>query len=147
MNAVTEAYDERDAGLWYAEYATIPEAFVHLSRALRNGREVLETLDIHPENMASNVGIHGGLVASKAVMMALAERIGRQTAHDVVGETAMEALDSDRAFTDCLRDDERVVEELSDEAIESLTDPTAYTGLADAIAERTVEASRERWEK
>jgi 3-carboxy-cis,cis-muconate cycloisomerase len=73
VNAVTETYDERDAGFWYVEYGLVPETFVYLSRALRNSREVLETLEVHPENMASNLGIHGGLLASEAVMMALAE--------------------------------------------------------------------------
>lgn len=142
MNAVTEAYDERDAGLWYAEYAILPETFLYLSRVLRNSTEVLETLEVYPENMTTHLAIHDGLVASEAVMMALAEQVGRQTAHDVVGEAAMEALDSERSFADCLRDDERVTDALSEADIERLTDPIEYTGVAATIAERTVEWSR-----
>jgi adenylosuccinate lyase len=37
-----------------------------------------------------------------------------------------------------------VTDALSAEAIEALTDPTEYTGVAATIAERTVEASRHR---
>jgi adenylosuccinate lyase len=144
MNAVTEAYDERDAGLWYVEYGVVPETFVYLSRALRNTREVIESSEVHPENMRENLAIHGGVVASEAVMMALAEEIGRQTAHDVVGEAAMAALDSEQSFADCLRENDRVTAALSDAEIESLTDSTGYTGVAVTIAERTVEASRQR---
>jgi 3-carboxy-cis,cis-muconate cycloisomerase len=144
MNAVTEAYDERDAGFWYVEYGIVPETFVYLSRALRNSREVLETLEVRPENMASNLGIHEGLLASEAVMMALAEDIGRQSAHEVVGEAARDALDSDRTFEENLLADERVTDALSKGEIEELTDPTEYTGVAATIAERTIEASRHR---
>ena len=142
MNAVTEAYDERDAGLWYVEYSVVPETFLYLSRALRNTTEVLDTLDVYPEAMSSNLNVHGGLVASEAVMMALAETIGRQSAHDIVGEAAMEALDSEDSFADCLRDDKRVTDALADEEIERLTDPTEYTGVADSLVERTIERTR-----
>jgi 3-carboxy-cis,cis-muconate cycloisomerase len=142
MNAVSEAYDERDAGLWYVEYGIVPETFLYLSRALQNSKEVLETLETYPENMAANLEIHGGLVASEAVMMALAETIGRQTAHEVVGEAAMEALDTDRSFEETLRDDERVIDALSTEGIEELTDPREYTGVAETIAERTIDRTR-----
>ena len=48
-NAATsllEAHDERDAGLWYAEYALVPEAFLYLHRALRNTALTLEGLDV-----------------------------------------------------------------------------------------------------
>jgi adenylosuccinate lyase len=77
-------------------------------------------------------------------MMALAESVGRVTAHDLVYDAAMEASGSDRSFQECLLDDERIAAELSPEAVAELTDPTNYTGVSDAIARRTVEASRER---
>jgi adenylosuccinate lyase len=147
MNAVTEAYDERDAGFWYVEYGLVPESFVYLSRALRNSGEVLETLEVHPENMASNLEIHGGLLASESVMMVLAEDIGRQSAHEVVGEAARDALGSERSFEENLLADERVTDALSEAEIEALTDPTEYTGVADEIAERTVTASRREEEE
>jgi 3-carboxy-cis,cis-muconate cycloisomerase len=146
-NAATsllEAHDERDAGLWYGEYALLPEAFLYLHRALRNTALTLEGLDVDVEAMHENLGVHGGLPTSEAVMMALAESVGRQTAHDLVYDAAMEAAGSDRSFQDCLLDDERIAAELSAEEVAELTDPTNYTGVSDAIARRTVRASRER---
>jgi 3-carboxy-cis,cis-muconate cycloisomerase len=146
-NAATsllEAHDERDAGLWYGEYALIPEAFLYLHRALRNTAVTLEGLDVDVEAMHENLGVHGGLPTSEAVMMALAESVGRQTAHDLVYDAAMEASGSDRSFQECLLEDERIAAELSTEEVAELTDPTNYTGVSDAIARRTVRASRER---
>jgi len=74
-------------------------------------------------------------------MMVLAEAIGRQSAHEVVGEAARDALDSERSFEENLLADDRVTDVLSESEIEALTDPIEYTGVADEIAERTVAAS------
>lgn len=144
MTSLVEAHDERDAGLWYAEYALVPEAFLYLHRALRNTALTLEGLTVDVEAMRENLGVHGGLPTSEAVMMALAESVGRVTAHDLVYDAAMEAAETGRSFQECLLDDDRIAAELSSEEIAELTDPTNYTGVSDAIARRTVESSRER---
>jgi len=142
--SLVEAHDERDAGLWYGEYALLPEAFLYLHRALRNTALTLEGLDVETDAMFENMSVHGGLPTSEAVMMALAESVGRVTAHDLVYEAAMEAVETGRSFEDCLLEDERIATELSAEAVAELTDPANYTGVSGAIARRTVEASRER---
>ncbi|MEF8788791.1 MAG: adenylosuccinate lyase [Haloarculaceae archaeon] len=144
MTSLVEAHDERDAGLWYGEYALLPEAFLYLHRALRNTAETLEGLSVEVEAMRENMDLHDGLPTSEAVMMALAEHVGRQTAHDLVYDAAMEAATSDRGFEDRLLDDERIAEALSAEEVAELTDPANYTGVSDTIARRAVEASRER---
>jgi len=144
MHALTDAHDERDAGLWYAEYAIIPEAFCYLSRALVNSRETLEELGVNAGAMRENLSVHDGLVTSEAVMMALAETVGRQTAHEVVHDAAMATVDSDRTFREALADDDRITDALSEGELETLTDPTNYTGVSAELARRTVETSRSR---
>ena len=139
MGSLVENYDERDAGLWYAEYAIIPEAFLYLHRALYNVRETLADLGVHAEPMRENMGIHGGLVTSEAVMMALADSVGRVTAHEVVYEAAMETYGSGRSFEEILLEDDRIAEALSAEELAELTDPANYTGVSDRIARRTVD--------
>lgn len=143
MQDVTEGFDQRDAGRWYAEYAVVPEAFTYLGSQLRNAENVLSELTVNPENMERNLRHHDGLVTSEAVMMALAKEVGRQTAHEVVHESAIEALYGDREFPDLLKEDDRVTGVLSESEIDTLTDPTEYTGLAARITERTVERSRQ----
>ncbi len=139
MGALVENYDERDAGLWYAEYAIVPEAFLYLHRALYNVRDTLGGLGVHADAMRENMDIHGGLVTSEAVMMALADAVGRVTAHDIVYDAAMETYESDRSFEEILLADDRVAAALSAEELSELTDPANYTGVSDRIARRTVE--------
>lgn len=142
MHLLTDAYDERDAGLWYAEYAVIPEAFLYLSRALRNMREVVGGLEINRDRMRSNMDIHDGLPTSEAVMMELADSIGRQTAHEVVYEAATETMNSGQSFFESLLADERITNELSEEELRELTDPSQYTGISSVFAERTAENTK-----
>ena len=139
MGALVENYDERDAGLWYAEYAIVPEAFLYLHRALYNVRDTLADLGVHADAMRENMNIHGGLVTSEAVMMGLADAVGRVTAHDIVYDAAMETYESDKTFEEILMEDERVAEALTPEELAALTDPANYTGVSDQIARRTVE--------
>ncbi len=139
MGSLVENYDERDAGLWYAEYAIVPETFLYLHRALYNVRDTLGGLGVHADAMRENMNIHGGLVTSEAVMMALADAVGRVTAHDIVYNAAMETYESDRTFEEILLADDRVAAALSAEELAELTDPTNYTGVSDRIARRTVE--------
>jgi hypothetical protein len=50
--------------------------------------------------------------------MVLAERIDRQSAHEILGETASDALDSERVFEEDLLADDRVTDALSEAEIE-----------------------------
>ncbi len=139
MDTLVDAYDERDAGLWYAEYAALPGAFMYLGRVLRYGNELLSDLEVNPDRMEENLGVHDGLVTSEAVMMALGDAIGRVTAHDIVYEVAVETATSERTFIDCLRADERVTDALSDEELEALTNPLDYTGVSDVFVRRVLD--------
>lgn len=136
MTEAMETVDERDASTWYAEFAVVPNAFLYASRLLANTRDVLDGLEIHPDRMAANLGIHGELVVSERVMMALATRMGRQTAHEVVADNAWAALDSDQSFGEALRSDERVTSALTDDDLTALLTPAEYTGLAGEYVDR-----------
>lgn len=137
MHLLTDAYDERDAGLWYAEYAVIPEAFLYVSRALRNMRAVLEELQINQHRMRENMDIHDGLPTSEAVMMELANTVGRQTAHEIVYEAAEKTMHSPQSFYESLLEDDRITDVLSNEKLRDLTDPSRYTGISAEFARRT----------
>lgn len=142
MNELSETIDERSASTWYMEFAIIPETFLLTGRLLANARDLTQSLEVNPDRMADNMEIFGGLVASERVMMALAEDIGRQTAHDVVYDAAMEALTSDREFIDILLDEDQVTASLSRDDLAALTDPTTYTGLAAQFTDTVVSRHR-----
>jgi adenylosuccinate lyase len=134
MTELMETFDERSASTLYVEFAVVPESFLYMGRSLANARALLESLEVDAEAMRENLTVHGSLVASEPIMMALAEELGRQTAHTVVYEHAMAAVDSDESFLDLLLADDRVTDAVPPAELEALADPTDYTGVAEELA-------------
>jgi 3-carboxy-cis,cis-muconate cycloisomerase len=104
--------------------------------------EVFRGLTLHPERMRANLDLGGGLIMAEAVMLDLGRAIGRQHAHDVVYDAAMEAAVAGKSFGDLLAADERVTAHLDKAAIEKLLDPTAYTGLCAQMAQDAASRAR-----
>ncbi len=96
--------------------------------------EVLRGLRLDPKRMRANLDLGGGLIMAEAVMLDLGKTIGRQHAHDVVYDAAMEAATGGKSFADLLAADPRVSAHLDAGAIKALLDPTAYTGLCATMA-------------
>ena len=96
--------------------------------------QVLQGLRLDPGRMRANLDLGGGLIMAEAVMLDLGKRIGRQHAHDVVYDAAMEAATEGKSFAELLAADRRVSAHLDAKAIAALLDPTAYTGLCAEMA-------------
>jgi adenylosuccinate lyase len=96
--------------------------------------EILRGLKLDPERMRANLDLGGGLIMAEAVMLDLGAAIGRQHAHDVVYDAAMEAATAKKSFAELLAADPRVTAHMDKAAIEKLLDPVAYTGLCAQMA-------------
>jgi 3-carboxy-cis,cis-muconate cycloisomerase len=88
--------------------------------------------------MRRNLDLTGGQIVSEAVMMGLAPHLGRQRAHDLVYEVCRKAARGGARLVDLLAAEPEIARHLSREALERLTDPTAYLGLAGAMVDRVV---------
>ncbi|MCS7059614.1 MAG: adenylosuccinate lyase [Anaerolineae bacterium] len=130
---------ERDWTNEHIEWAFLPEACIMTDGALVLTVRVVEGLHVHVERMAANLGATRGLWLSEAVMLALAEKVGRQTAHEVVYRCAMRVVDHGIDFRRALADEEIVARHLSDSDIDRLLDPQRYIGLASEFVDRVLE--------
>jgi adenylosuccinate lyase len=134
---------ERDATCWRIEWAALPEAIIYTGAVLQHMRRVLSGLEVRETHMRRNLDLLGGLLLSEPIMLALGEKIGKQTAHEVVYAIAMKAHEENLPFRDALLADEQVAAHLSHETIEQLLDPTAYIGLAPVLVDAIVGTSAE----
>jgi len=130
------ADSERDKRSGVAEHAFLAESNCLLAGMLRSTNTILTGLHVYPENMAQNLTVLQGLLLSEHVMLALATRIGRQKAHELVYELCMDAIERRLPLKPLLLEDPRVSPHLPEEELDALLDPRRYTGLAGALVDR-----------
>jgi len=88
--------------------------------------------------MQANLEATGGFVLSEAVMLALAERIGKQSAHALVYETAMNAHTAGHGLKEAILNNPQICAHLSSEEIETLFDYRQHTGQCAAMVDQVL---------
>ena len=144
--AESQVHDhERDGRAWKSEWAVLAETNMAAAKMLALTNTMTAHLVVHPERALANLEASRGFVLSEAVMLALADRVGKQSAHTLVYETAMKAHDADRPLKDAVLDNPAIRQHLSTEAIEDLFDYRRHTGRCRELVDRVVEmAKKER---
>jgi 3-carboxy-cis,cis-muconate cycloisomerase len=121
---------ERGLGLWQAEWEPVPEAFRLTAAALTYSIEIAEGLQVDAARMKLNLDNLLGLPLSEAVSAALAPKVGRSTAHDLLRAATGRAAEEKRKLADILKQLPQVTAHLTDAEIGRLLDPRAYLGSA-----------------
>jgi 3-carboxy-cis,cis-muconate cycloisomerase len=132
---------ERATGPWHAEWMAIPEAFVLTAGALNQAKFALGGLIVDEARMAKNLDMSKGLIVAEAVMMHLAPLIGRQQAHDTVYASCRVVNEQGGTLAEVLAQDPEVSRHFDRAAIERLTSPASYLGLAPAMVDKVLEQS------
>jgi adenylosuccinate lyase len=99
---------ERDGRAWKAEWLVVPEASMAFAACVGSAARMLDGLRPDPERMLANIEAHRGYLLSEPVMRALADRVGKHSAHDSVYAAAMHGLDTGQDFRTALRADSRL---------------------------------------
>jgi 3-carboxy-cis,cis-muconate cycloisomerase len=132
---------ERATGPWHLEWVSLPESFLLTASSLANAKFMLAGLVVHELRMRENLGLTHGLIVAEAVMMAVAPKLGRQHAHDVVYDACREAIEGNGHLADILADMPEIVEALgSVDAIRRHCDPANYLGLSGQMVDRVLGA-------
>ena len=142
--AITDAAfqeHERYSALLRIELAAVPEMMIYSGALLSKMRTVLEKLEVFPTRMRQNLDLLGGLLLSEKIMLALGEKIGKQTAHEVVYEIAMSSFEKEIPFKKALMSDQRVANHLKEEEIVELLNPEAYIGESEEIVDKVLAES------
>lgn len=121
---------ERGLGLWQAEWETVPEAFRLTAAALGYAIEIAEGLTVDVERMQANFDALLGLSMAEAVSAALAPKLGRSRAHDLLREASTRVLQEKRHLGDVLKSTPEVTAQMSAEEIDRRMEPRGYLGSA-----------------
>lgn len=129
---------ERGLGVWHAEWETLPALCGLAAGALRQMAETIEGLELDPARMRANLEATQGQVLAEAVTMALAPRLGRLPAHELVERACHQATATRRHLREVLAEDPAVTAHLSSADLERLFDPGNYVGAATAFVDRVL---------
>lgn len=132
---------ERDGRGWKAEWAALPQACAMTLKATSLAAPLLEGLEVDGGRMRANLEAQRGYVFAEPVMRALADRVGKHTAHEIVYRAAMNGVESGMSFADALLADERVSAHLDRSGIEALFDAERALGAGPVFAERAARAA------
>lgn len=129
---------------WFSrgcEMKTIAEAFLLTSAILRDSIFVMNGLVVDVERMSQNLDMTKGLLMSERAMMVLGNKVGRQTAHEIIYEASQEAFLKNIPLKELLVNNQTVRENIGPEELNFVFDPKTYLGLAPAYVDRVCGAS------
>ncbi len=140
--AASVADFERATGPWEIEWIVLPEIFCLSAGALNQAAFMLEGLVVHPDAMERNLHLTKGLVNTEAVMMALAPKMGRETAHDSLSKIAIAVSQGQGSLIDLLSQDEKINRIFDRSQLEKLIDPNTYLGQSGPMTDRVLASLR-----
>jgi adenylosuccinate lyase len=133
---------ERDGSSWRAEWKALPESCLMAGGLLAMMKYVLTGLTVDAPRMRSNLDMLGGFLLSERVMFVLSDKVGKQTAHELVYEASMHGIEHGVSFEQALLQDKRVAAALTPEELHKALDPTTYVGLAPQIVDGVLAQTR-----
>jgi adenylosuccinate lyase len=133
---------ERDGRSWKGEWAIIPDATLAAGKSLALLKALLADLQVHEQRMRSNIDASRGFIYSERVMLALAQKIGKQSAHRTIYDIAMRAHELGLHLQQALHNDSRITTLLTVDEIDTLFDLRACTGHCAEMVERVVRSIR-----
>jgi len=75
-------------------------------------------------------------------MMNLAQHVGRQRAHDLVGTAARQSFETDTSFLECLLGEQEIRAVLDEATISALLQPDAYLGQSTHTVDRVLAVTK-----
>jgi len=137
LGAMTQEH-ERGLGNWQAEWEVLPEIYRLSSGALARAVEIANGLKADPKRMLANLESTRGLAMSEAVSAALAARLGRAQAHELLEQASRRAIEEKRHLRHVLLEMSEVREHLSEAELDRLLEPTNYLGSAHHFIRRVL---------
>jgi 3-carboxy-cis,cis-muconate cycloisomerase len=133
--------DERGLGNWQAEWETLPEIFRLTGGALKQMVAIIPHLEVDAVRMKRNLEVTSGLIFAEAVTAALAPKIGKAAARELVETASRKAADLRKNLREILAQDRTVIEHLTIEDLDNLFMPVNYLGAAEEFVDRVIHAT------
>ncbi len=131
-------WHERDISHSSAERVILPDAAILMHFMLVETTNLVQKLQVYPENMKRNMNRYGGVIFSQRVLLTLVEKgMSREEAYAIVQSNAHAAWNQeDGDFRTAISQDQQVQTHLSESDIEDCFDPQRHLKHLDQIYQR-----------
>lgn len=130
-------WHERDISHSSTERIIFPDSTILMDHMLVTLKFVLENLVVHEDNLAKNLDLLGGVVCSQRLLLTMVNKgISREDAYQIVQSNAMKAREKSLKFRDVIKQDDKIVNLLSDKDIEEVFNLDIYKKNVDMIFNR-----------
>jgi 3-carboxy-cis,cis-muconate cycloisomerase len=129
---------ERAAGAWHAEWRPYTDLLRAAGSAAAWLRDSLEHLQVDADRMRANLDLTAGLAQTEHVVSALAGRIGRLRAHDLVTQAAQRARVQGRPLAAVLAEVPAIAHHTDHDHLRRLLDPAGATGSAGRLVDNAL---------
>jgi adenylosuccinate lyase len=129
---------ERDGRSWKGEWVIIPDATLATGKSLDLLKLLLKDLQVNQMRMCANIMATNGFIHAEAVMLTLAKKLGKQSAHQLVYEVTMQAQNEGVNFKQALINNRQISSILNDDEIEALFDLEQSTGVCADMVDQVI---------
>jgi 3-carboxy-cis,cis-muconate cycloisomerase len=106
--------------------------------------DIAEGLEVDAVRMRANLDATDGLIMAEAVTMALAEKVGKSDAHQLVEAASKKAVKDKKHLRDVLTANATITAQLSADKIAALFEPMAYQGASQALIDRLLASTDDK---
>jgi adenylosuccinate lyase len=132
-------WHERDLTNSSAERIVFADTCIVLDYMIAKFTQVLENINVYPENMLKNINLTGGLIFSQKIMLKIIEKgLSREDAYRIVQDNAMKSWSEGCDFKTLLSEDKRVMKTLSSKELESCFDIKYYLRNVETIIKKAL---------
>jgi adenylosuccinate lyase len=103
---------------------------VESEKMINRAKPLLKELKVNKEKMRENLEITNGLILSQRLTFYLADKIGKDTANDLMHDIAKYALNNNISLKDAALNNKIVNQNITENTLKDILDPETYIGLA-----------------
>lgn len=133
---------EGDSSSYMLFDGLMEEALELTTEVLMRAEELTASIHVNTARMYQNAMLNKGLDNSECVMMRIAEKLGKDKAHELLYEKAMLVELENKDYLTVLKEDETLYTNFTEQELEQMILPENYTGLSSFLAKEMAEEAR-----
>ena len=111
---------------------------------LERAKPLLRDLKVNKDKMRQNLDMTNGLILSQRLTFYLADKIGKDTANDLMHDVAKFAIENNLSLKDAALQNKIIAENITEKQIDNILDPETYIGLAVEQAELIIKDVKDK---